>query len=356
MKKGAVAFEDLLIYGIMITIVIIVSSAFYFLGVFSPGSSLPNTATGFTGLSVSQTCIPDGALAFSVVNTQGLPIEITYINLTTNNFNYSTIPFTSILQPQQSQIFFIKSSCPPGSNTKYSGTAIVTYYTGNSVNPGPYFSSGSYSGTSVSSYKPSYAASFGGSNSIINTSLSYTGTTPITIAFWVKPSGSGSYALISEGYSSSFWTIIDGNPTLWFYSCNGNGNGGSGAFNPNSWNFVMMTISSSTSPLTVQYYLNGKSTINETSFGNQGAGKTYNFGAIHACGASSALKGSMSNVQIYNFSLSISQMETLYLNGIGGAPISKTGLVGWWSLDGNGNDYSGNGNTGALYNISWVSP
>jgi hypothetical protein len=71
------------------------------------------------------------------------------------------------------------------------------------------------------------------------------------------------------------------------------------------------------------------------------------------------LNGSLSNVQIYNISLSASQVQALYQEGIGGAPINPMYLVGWWPLNGNANDYSGNNNNGqaanVIYTSSWTS-
>ena len=69
--------------------------------------------------------------------------------------------------------------------------------------------------------------------------------------------------------------------------------------------------------------------------------------------------GLLSNVQIYNTSLSSSEISMLYTEGIGGAPIDPTHIVGWWPLNGNANDYSGNNNNGAQtsisYNSTWTS-
>ena len=68
---------------------------------------------------------------------------------------------------------------------------------------------------------------------------------------------------------------------------------------------------------------------------------------------------SHSAVQIYNTSLSSPEVNALYLEGIGGAPIDLQNLVGWWPLNGNANDYSGNMNngvsTGVVYTGSWES-
>ncbi len=51
--------------------------------------------------------------------------------------------------------------------------------------------------------------------------------------------------------------------------------------------------------------------------------------------------GSISNVQAYNGTLSKYQIDTLYSRGPYGNPLSGLGLLGWWPLDGNANDYSG---------------
>ena len=69
--------------------------------------------------------------------------------------------------------------------------------------------------------------------------------------------------------------------------------------------------------------------------------------------------GFISNIQIYNTSLSANEVSALYLEGIGGAPIDPTHIVGWWPLNGNAQDYSGNNNggvpTNVVYTSSWAS-
>ena len=70
--------------------------------------------------------------------------------------------------------------------------------------------------------------------------------------------------------------------------------------------------------------------------------------------------GYLANVQLYNTSLSAKELQALYQEGIGGAPIDLQNLVGWWPLNGNANDYSGNGNNGqingnAIFVSNWWS-
>ncbi len=71
------------------------------------------------------------------------------------------------------------------------------------------------------------------------------------------------------------------------------------------------------------------------------------------------IQPAFSNVQIYNTSLSATEVQGLYAGGIGGTPTRLQNLLGWWPLSGDANDYSGNGNNGAstdvVYTSSWSS-
>jgi hypothetical protein len=69
--------------------------------------------------------------------------------------------------------------------------------------------------------------------------------------------------------------------------------------------------------------------------------------------------GSIADVQQYSTALSAGALKSLYLEGLGGAPIDLPDLVGWWPLNGNINDYSGNNQMGApmnsVYSGVWTS-
>ncbi len=65
--------------------------------------------------------------------------------------------------------------------------------------------------------------------------------------------------------------------------------------------------------------------------------------------------GSIANVQIYNESLSPSTISSLYYSGLNGEPISESGLVGWYPLNGNPNNYYNYSNNGTAYNINYTS-
>jgi hypothetical protein len=65
--------------------------------------------------------------------------------------------------------------------------------------------------------------------------------------------------------------------------------------------------------------------------------------------------GQIANMQIYNTSLSTSEIQSLYAEGIGGVPIIPQNVIGWWPLNGDAKDYSGNVNNGAASGISYAN-
>jgi hypothetical protein len=65
--------------------------------------------------------------------------------------------------------------------------------------------------------------------------------------------------------------------------------------------------------------------------------------------------GDIANVQMYNVALSANAVSSLYVEGIGGAPINLANLVGWWPLNGNANDYSGDNETGLATNVIYTT-
>ncbi len=67
----------------------------------------------------------------------------------------------------------------------------------------------------------------------------------------------------------------------------------------------------------------------------------------------SIFPGNITNVQLYNASLSETTLHKLFEEGIAGKPVQSQNLVGWWPLNGNANDYSGNNNNGVAYNVTY---
>ncbi len=71
--------------------------------------------------------------------------------------------------------------------------------------------------------------------------------------------------------------------------------------------------------------------------------------------ATGYFSGKIANFQIYNTSLSTNEIQALYVEGIGGAPLVLQNLVGWWPLNGNANDYSGDNNNGVPSGVTYTS-
>ena len=125
----------------------------------------------------------------------------------------------------------------------------------------------------------------------------------------------------------------------------------------NQWYFVTGVWSKGTAYAAI--YVNGKFIGNCAAATSPYSG-TYNpeiASGPDANGYNTAFQGDISNVQVYNASLSSNDIQTLYQEGIGGAPQNLQNLVGWWPLNGNANDYSGNNNDGnatdVVYTTNW---
>ena len=158
--------------------------------------------------------------------------------------------------------------------------------------------------------------------------------------------------LVAVEYASSGLAIGEGGSaiTAWL---DGNG-GGTGSVTAGSWNFYCAIYQAGST--TRLLYMNGAYAGSVTNgavgvftgplwIGNNG----------YVCCGDSTTQMYESNVQIYNTSLSQAEITALYHEGIGGAPIDPNNIVGWWPLNGNAQDYSGNGNNGQATGVSYTS-
>jgi hypothetical protein len=134
----------------------------------------------------------------------------------------------------------------------------------------------------------------------------------------------------------------------------------------NSWSMVTVTLTGGGNGVgTLSVYIDGGSpdTVASQEIYSQSL-STYNDpGSVIGISGSGCpgaytgggINGSLANLQFYNTTLSQSEITALYQEGIGGAPININNLVGWWPLNGNANDYSGNGNSGTATNVIYTS-
>ena len=120
-----------------------------------------------------------------------------------------------------------------------------------------------------------------------------------------------------------------------------------------TWYFAAGTFDGNTLTLYLDgtpYAVSGSGNITPNLRMNLGAGD-----ASYAPGSGNYGNFQISNFQVYDTALSQNSIEALYQEGIGGAPINLQSLIGWWPLNGNTNDYSGNGNNGTAYSVAYSS-
>ncbi len=128
----------------------------------------------------------------------------------------------------------------------------------------------------------------------------------------------------------------------------------------NRWSFLAMSFNKSG----VYAYIDGSMVDNGVSPGEIEISSVIppqlgDWYMVCNCESFSGYNGYLSDVQIYNASLDSNSIMALYEEGIGGAPIAIYKLDAWWPLNGDANDYSGNGNSGeptnTIFSGSWIS-
>lgn len=202
---------------------------------------------------------------------------------------------------------------------------------------------------------PQFVASFASSSSYITikNSVSLTATNTLTVAAWVY--GNSWYSghsivltktgsLGNKGYGISVY-----NSGVRFYA-GGKQEATGYILNTGVWYQIVGTYDKSLASNNIQVYVNGVFVGGNTQTG----GIVDDGSDIVTTEYSGTYNGFISNVQIYNASLDSSAIQSLYVEGIGGAPVSPQYLVGWWPLNGDAKDYSGNNNNGAATSVSYT--
>lgn len=178
--------------------------------------------------------------------------------------------------------------------------------------------------------------------------------TPLTISIWLNSQQlqtssqivfmqnenylvSGFRFGINPSNKISFWTTQEGG-SIDLVSSN---------LIVNTWYNIVVTYNG----IGGSIYVNG---LNANNAVGTYVGNTNNL-FLAPAGGTMEYDGMIANMQVYNTSLSANEINTLYYEGIGGAPLKIQNLVGWWPLNGNTNDYSGNGNNGVASSIAFIS-
>lgn len=234
------------------------------------------------------------------------------------------------------------------------GSCIV--FRPNGPNTLPVFLQGACNGA-----EPKYVAGLLSPTASISTPLAFVSNTiATTVSAWVKINEtSGDHPIIS-----STWTLAENSSKIWFYACTGGGFASGSSFSAgsvqnNTWTHVVVTLKPTTPPNeNVTIYINGVEAKSNTTISGLPIGNNYQIGGSVTCGTGQ-FNGYIANMQIYNAALSPGQVRALFLEGIGGNPISITNLQAWYQLNGDATDYSGNGEnaTAAIsgFTQSWIS-
>ena len=208
---------------------------------------------------------------------------------------------------------------------------------------------------------PQFVAQMNGASSFIKMTNvpALDSVNAITVAAWIKITGSGQETVVSlDGETGGVQTFVyaGGNFAIW-------NSGGTllttKPVNDNNWHFVVGTWQPGVGRIAyvdgVQVGSGAVASITAATHDNQIGTQC---GAANSVNCNAFLNGQIANVQVYNTSLSQSEVQALYLKGIGGAPVDPTHLVGWWPLNGNAQDYSGLGYggtpAGVSYNSTWA--
>jgi Concanavalin A-like lectin/glucanases superfamily len=172
----------------------------------------------------------------------------------------------------------------------------------------------------------------------------------LTLSGWVYFGGGGSSQVpFAYGASSAIYLSINSS------SC-----GGGISLQPTS-----MCLTNSQTPLNkwifvaVEYdnangNIKGYAVINGNLINKTVPAGSYSVPAKSSLLIGDPWDGLISNVQLYNSSISSNTIMQLYERGIGGAPINLRNIVGWWQLNGNANDYSGDANNASSSSASYL--
>ncbi len=206
---------------------------------------------------------------------------------------------------------------------------------------------------------PEFVTQFnGGTLSYVSSSYVIGTTSQLTLSVWIYQSSliSNNPIIIAEDHVSpdQGWALEENGGQLYgaFFSPSGSEFDSARAnVMLGSWQDIVITYNG----LYPQLYVNAVQYPQSGSGIFQPADEPIVIGGGNSQNPSGEFVGYISNVQVYSRALQQNLITSLYQEGVGGIPIDLQYLVGWWPLNGNVNDYSGNNYNGQASSISYVS-
>ncbi len=213
---------------------------------------------------------------------------------------------------------------------------------------------------------PEYVAEFNGAAYILASDAPQIDiTNNLTVSIWVYQAlskGGGQFMLTHNATSSGAYRVgfNGGAETEDFYLQYASGAGVDYLYTPSvsplqKW--VMFTMTYNYPSNSISIYYNGVQSPLQVGVSPASVLKSSGqllIGGVFTSGVY-MFNGSLSNVQIYNATLTANEISSLYSEGIGGAPVRLLNLAAWYPLNGNANDYSGNNNNGAATSVTYTS-
>jgi hypothetical protein len=165
-----------------------------------------------------------------------------------------------------------------------------------------------------------------------------------TAMFWLYWNGTVNATPIGfPGYY--MWASPSG--CFGFVTGNKNDYGISSSSISGKWVFVTAVFYNGQAVGNDKLYIDGVQQTMSQCYGTTHSGSVANPILIGStAGTRIAWYGDIADVQIYNNTLSQAEIQGTYKEGMGGAPVTLRNLIGWWPLNGNTNDYSGNEQNG----------
>ena len=126
----------------------------------------------------------------------------------------------------------------------------------------------------------------------------------------------------------------------------------------NTWHHCVITSNAGASSRTGKLYINGSEvstsqTSNDVDFSGTDLGDIAIGSTTFNLGADTFFQIEVDELSIYNSELSSSDVSAIYNSGVPADESSRSGLVGYWRMEDNGNDSSSNSNnltiTGATF-------
>jgi len=206
---------------------------------------------------------------------------------------------------------------------------------------------------------PQYVAQFNGQTSNTDSgNAAGFNTYPISFGAWIKTTDTSNYRGVVNKYASGsangYQIWVNAGTAHGFYYRDGTNYArvdGTYVINDGGWHHVMFIVDSTGARL----YSDGVVSSHGWT-GTAGVETTaLNLRVGQYQGGGDVFNGLIANVQLYNASLTANEVQALYIEGMGSAPLVLQNLVGWWPLNGDAKDYSGNNNNGVPTAVTFTS-